>query len=62
MGTIRIRASKAGSIGAKYNEVRTYNVTDSTEEEMCEQARRMAYADGLEHVLITHINGKQNKN
>lgn len=58
MAKITIRASKEGSIGTKYCEIRTYNVMDSSRDEMCDQARRMAYAEKLEHVLVTHIDGK----
>lgn len=53
--TVRIAASKAGSIGLKYCERRTYEVSGRTFADIINAAIDCAYADGLEHVLVTHI-------
>jgi hypothetical protein len=50
---ITILASKAGSIGTKYNIRRKYEIEAPTQELAQDQARMKAYAEGLEHTLIT---------
>jgi ribosomal protein S27AE len=58
--TVKILGSKAGSIGTKYNESRTYQIDDAGEgaDTITFRAITEAYKDGLEHVLVTMIDGK----
>jgi hypothetical protein len=56
--TVTIRASKAGSIGAKYVETRSYQIEAETRDEVNTKAIRRAFDEGLEHVLVTRIDGK----
>ena len=58
MTKVRIVASKAGSIGTKYCEKRVYEIEPCHKAELISKAIARAYADGLEHVLVTHIDGK----
>ena len=57
---VRLRASKEGSIGTKYNELRLYAVTAKSEDEASDKARQLAYAEKLEHTLITNIAIQEN--
>jgi hypothetical protein len=50
-----IAASTAGSIGAKYNERRTYVITASDIEAAKAEAIARAHQEGLEHVLVIRI-------
>ena len=52
---IRLRASVTGSIGTKYGELRLYSIVAKSEDDACDQARELAYREGLEHTLITNI-------
>ena len=52
---IRLCASVARSIGTKYNELRYYTIVAPNQDDACEQARVLAYREGLEHTLITNI-------
>jgi hypothetical protein len=49
---IKLLASKAGSIGTKYNIVRHYTIEAIDQKEAEDRARELAYAEGLEHTLI----------
>jgi hypothetical protein len=50
-----VRASKTGSIGTKYCEVRQYKVEAVDRFDAVSETIRLAYLDGLEHVLITKL-------
>lgn len=50
---IVLKASKAGSIGSKYCERRVYEVDAATLDDAQDIARKRAYAENLEHTLIT---------
>lgn len=50
---VTLRASKAGSIGAKHVEVRTFEFDAADWDSANLHARALAAAQGLEHVLIT---------
>jgi hypothetical protein len=50
---VTLLASKAGSIGTKYCERRQYEIEAPTQEIAQDRARMKAYAEGLEHTLIT---------
>jgi hypothetical protein len=59
---VRIQASKYGSIEAKYAEVRLYAIDVEGHDAkaralIVDTAIYYAYNDGLEHVLVTHIDG-----
>jgi hypothetical protein len=60
--TVKIAASKAGSIGTKYCEKREYTVEGADFDEIISAAVTMAYNDGLEHVLVTHVDGEKTYN
>ena len=55
--TVKLQASKAGSIGTKYCEHRVYTVEAIDAYEAQCVARERAYAEGLEHTLITSVRG-----
>jgi hypothetical protein len=50
---ITLLASKAGSIGTKYNIRRQYEIDAPTKEIAEDCARMKAYDEGLEHTRIT---------
>ena len=52
---VRIRASKAGSIGTKYCEVREYKFKATDLEDANSRGMERAYGEGLEHVLVTKV-------
>lgn len=51
----RVRASKAGSIGTKYCELRIYEIEAADVDDFIELAIKKAHGEGLEHVLVTNI-------
>jgi hypothetical protein len=50
---VTLLASKAGSIGIKYCEKRQYVIDAIDAKEAQDAARIKAYAEGLEHTMIT---------
>jgi hypothetical protein len=52
---VRVHASKAGSIGTKYCEVREYKVEANDLEHANSLGMERAYDEGLEHVLVTKV-------
>ncbi len=50
---IRLVAQKAGSIGKPFTELRWYEIEAESRDAAREEATLRAYADGLEHTLIT---------
>lgn len=57
---VRVLASKAGSIGTKYCEARTYTVVVPDRTGVNDAAILQAHRDGLEHVLVTRITAVTN--
>lgn len=49
---IHLRASKKGALIANYSELRIYDVKAANREDAQDQARRLAYNEGLEHTFI----------
>lgn len=56
--TVTIRGSKLGSIGTKYCEVRQYVIDVGDQDDIHILAIQRAYQDGLEHILVTAVDGK----
>jgi hypothetical protein len=56
---VKIKASQQGSIGTKYNETRQYEVQTNDFDLAINEAIRRAYNEGLEHVLVTEVDGQK---
>jgi hypothetical protein len=56
---VTIKASKQGSIGTKYIETRRYEIKTRNFDLAVSEAIRRAYNDGLEHVLVTEVDGQK---
>ena len=51
--SVTLKASEAGSIGVKYYLTRRYEIDAIDKKEAEDTARNLAYAENLEHTLIT---------